>query len=38
MKALIESFDQFLEREQLDFSGTIIGAAALIVLGIFRSW
>ncbi len=34
MKALIVSFDQFLEREQLDFSGTIIGAAALIVLGV----
>jgi hypothetical protein len=34
MKAAIEAFDQFLEREGLGFSGTVIGAAALIVLGV----
>jgi hypothetical protein len=34
MKNALFAFDQFLEKEDLTFSGTVIGATALLVMGV----
>ncbi|MBF0106204.1 MAG: hypothetical protein HQM16_12855 [Deltaproteobacteria bacterium] len=34
MKNVIEAFDEYLHKQKIKFTGTIIGGAALIVLGI----